>query len=256
MDARFAFSRRRPRGGRAGLHRGCRRVWPGLVLAGVVAVAPGATVADAAVRGSAAPPASCQKPPVTMRLEALGAAPAGAAAFAVTDAVARRVPIVPRPGGGTTEDPKELARLRKEAARTSLALYSVYLADFRIPRRELSGFGFGLVTPKGDGTIATLSLVPTKRRGFSVGDVVRATALRYDTTTTFAALSLTVTDATSGTPGAFTDVEGRVKILALDDDTICVDIDVQFLLSGTLVSAARGVVSAPVVRAAPEFFYT
>jgi hypothetical protein len=225
-----------------------------LFVALVVAVSTLAPATSASAARSDVPK-TCKQPPVTMRVEATGAVPVGGKTFRVTDGVARRVPLVPRPPGSTTSDPKELVRQREEAASTDLALYSIYLADFHIPRRELRGSGFGEVTPEGTGTIATLSLVPEKRRGFEEGDVVRDREPRYETTTTFAPLSLIVVSAANDELRGYTDVQGRVKILALDERSICVHIDVEFLNSGSLVTAARGTVAVPVVEAGEGFYF-
>lgn len=206
--------------------------------------------------GAAALPTECTEPPLTMRLEALGESPAGSADFEVTDAVARRVPIVPRPDGETAGDPEELAAAQEEATTTDLALYAIYLADFEIDRDELEGFGFGEVQPEPGGTIGTVNIVPTTMDGFATGDVADGGDIEYETTTTFGSLGVTVVGEEQDGFTAFDDVDGQVEILALDDDTICVDIDVELQLSGEPVVAAEGVVTAPIVRAPDEFFYT
>jgi len=216
-----------------------------LALGGVVL---GAT--PAAAGGDA-----CAGPPVTMRIEKAAAVAAGGAEFEVTHALARRVPIVPDPKGGTTSDPDEIEELTEKARTTNLALYSMYLADFRIPRRELKSFGFAQIEPEPGGTLAVVTIVPKRRKGFSEGDAVRDGNLGYDTTTTFAPLGLVVESTGSEERDTFTDVEGRVKILSLDDDRICLDMRVELTRDGDPVAATEGVVSAPVVRATDSFFF-
>jgi hypothetical protein len=47
-----------------------------------------------------------------------------------------------------------------------------------------------------------------------------------------------------------------VKIVELDEGSICVDVDVEFLNGAELVVAARGVVAARVIRADEDFYFT
>jgi hypothetical protein len=131
----------------------------------------------------------------------------------------------------------------------------MYLADFRIPRRALKAFGFAQVEPAPGATLAVVTIVPTRRAGFSEGDVVRDGELRYDTTTTFAPLGLVVESSGSTARAIFTDVEGRVKILSLDDQQICLDMRIELTRDGEFVAATQGVVSAPLVRATSSFFF-
>jgi hypothetical protein len=204
----------------------------------------------------AGPDRSCDGPPVRMRLESRDPA-AGGSRFRVTDGVARRVPILTgRDGPATTR--KETEELRDEAAETKLALYQVHLADFRIPRRLLTGelaSAFATPTPEPGQLVGTLSIVPTKRRGLRAGDVVDVDdEIRFDTVTTFATVGLGITTADgetgSGTPS------GEVEIVAVDDDEICVDVDFQLVDDGQVVAAAQGTVSVPVVRSAnPDLYF-
>ena len=99
-------------------------------------------------------PEGCVAPPVTMDLRSGGDAPAGSESFEVTDAVARRVAILP---GQMAFDPSALSTLEAQAKVTPLALYSLYLADFDIDRSLIEGVGFGEVpTEAGE----TLGFVP------------------------------------------------------------------------------------------------
>jgi len=222
-----------------------------LSLVAAIAIAPGpARPAAAADRSTL-----CRTPPLTVTVLPGPIGTAGPADLAVTDAVARRVPIVPRPADAP-RDPATVARLQKKAARTDLALYTMYLADFPIPRAELRGGGFGEVVAPAGRTVVAVTVVPTARRGFRAGDVAEVAPFAYDATTTFAPLSL-VTNS-SGTRGtyAYDGVEGGVEIRELTEKAICLDLDVRFTRSGRPVASARGTVEAPVVRAAPSFFYT
>jgi hypothetical protein len=144
----------------------------------------------------------------------------------VTDGVARRVAILP---GAKVDfdDTKGRARLERKAGATSLALYSVYLADFEIPRKELKSFSFGDIKPTATGTIATLSIVPSTKKGFATGDVVTRYEIEYDANTTFAPVGLTVRSAANASAAlAYTAVVGQVKIVDLDTKRICIDVDI------------------------------
>jgi hypothetical protein len=205
----------------------------------------------AAARGT-----KCSTPPVTMRLEAGGTTPVGGTSVRVTDGVARRVAILPE-ARVDFDDASGRAELEKRAAKTPLALYTVYLADFDIPRRELRGFSFGDIAPTATGTIAALTMVPPVKKGLTEGDVAMDRDLAYESTTTFAPLGLTVRSARNASAAlAYTDVVGQAKILQLTPKRICVDVDLEVRNGDQLVTALEGVVAVPIVRAASSFFYT
>ena len=213
----------------------------------------GSSSPDAATTTAPAIPAACKKPPVTIDLEAGGSAPAGSKTFEVTSAAARRVAILP---GEMAFDPADLSGLEKKAGVTPLALYTLYLADFRLSKAALSGVSMVPVEPGKDQTLGALTLVPTTEAGFSEGDVVTDAELGYKATTSFKALSLTVFANGDTTGQAYTDVTGQATILQLSDKTICVDFDVTLENQGEVVYRAKGAVLAPVVRSADAFFFT
>lgn len=211
--------------------------------------------ATAPSTSSQALPAACTKPPLSMRLEALGAAPTGGAEFKVTDAAARRVPIVLGEKDGGT-DAAATARQIKKAKTSKVALYTLYLADYSIDRKELTGNGFGALKPPPGGTIGTLSIVPSRDIGLQVGDVVTfANKPGYETSTTLSPLGLTIESDQHPGPDAYTDITGQVTVLALSDDLICLDIDMEVLGVGGPALAAKGVVVAPVYRAGESFSF-
>jgi hypothetical protein len=198
-------------------------------------------------------PTQCVGPPTTVTLEAAGERPAGGETFEVTDAVARRVAILP---GEMAFDPASLSGLENKAAVTPLAMYTLYLADFRLPDDELAGVGFGEVVPPAGKTVGALTMVPQTEAGFTEGDVVTDGEFDYELRTTLTPLGLTVFTDGDTTGQAYTDVTGQAEILQLDDESICVDFDVTYENQGEQVYRAKGVVQAPVVRAADAFFFT
>lgn len=225
-----------------------------VALVGLVGLAAGigfGTAPTAAAAGAR----TCPAPPLQVRILPGPIGTTGPADFAVTDAVARRVPIVPRPAGAT-RDPATLDRLRAKAARTRLALYTMYLADFPVPRSELAGAGFGEITAPMGRTVAAVTVVPTKKRGFVAGDVAEVAPFSYESTTTFAPLSLVTNSSGARSSYAYDGITGNVTIRALTEKSICLDMDVAFTRGGQTVASAVGTVKAPVVEAAPAFFYT
>jgi hypothetical protein len=100
-----------------------------------------------------------------------------------------------------------------------------------------------------------MTVVPPKARGLRKGDVVRDGDLRYDTTTTFATVGLVVQPTASPLGSSFDEVDGRVRIRDLDEQSICLDMDLELSLDGELTAAIGGVVRAPVVKAPASFYY-
>jgi hypothetical protein len=224
-----------------------------LALAMSVLAACGDDEPAASTTTEASVPEACVAPPTTITLQAAGERPAGGEAFEVTDAVARRVAILP---GEMAFDPASLSGLENQAAVTPLAMYTLYLADFRLPDDELAGVGFGeIVAPPGK-TVGALTLVPPTEAGFAEGDVVTDGELEYEPRTTLTPLGLTVFTDGDTTGQAYTDVTGQAEILQLDDETICIAFDVTYENQDELVYRGKGVVQAPVVRAADAFFFT
>ncbi|RMH84172.1 MAG: hypothetical protein D6683_01995, partial [Actinomyces sp.] len=217
-----------------------------------------ADVDDAAGNGTASAdaadslPEGCSLPPVTLRLEAGGPAAAGGPAVTVSDAVAVRVPILP--GADLVHSSRD--ELIDAAGSTPLALYSLFLADFPIDRSRLGGFTS--LKPGPGQLLATLSIVPTSPDGFHTGDVAdTAGDFAYETVTTFAETQLVVLGGDHpGALAAYDDAGGEVRILHLDEQVLCVDIDLTYTRDGEMVYAGAGVVAAPVLRANDDFFFT
>lgn len=198
-------------------------------------------------------PAECVGAPVTVEAVAAGERPAGSEAFEATDVVALRTPILP---GEMAFDGSGLSGLQSKAEITPLAAYSVYLADFDVPREEIAGRALGVLAPPAGQTLAVLSLVPPTEAGLATGDVITAGELGYETNTSFTQLALAVYVDGSTTGMAYTDVTGQAEVLHVDDEQLCVAFDVTFENQGELVYAGSGTVLAPVVRSDPAFFFT
>lgn len=224
----------------------------------IIATALGATalvLAPAPVRAADDADATCPTPPLTVTVLPGPIGTSGPAELAVTDAVTRRVAIVPRPSG-PPRDAAALERLQEKAARTDLALYTMYLADFRVPRSALRGAGFGEVAAPDGHTVVAVTLVPTERRGFRAGDTAEVSPFAYDAQTTFAPLSLVTNSSGERSSYAYDGIDGGVEIRALGARSICLDMDVTFTYQGRPIAKVVGTVASPVVRAADAFFYT
>lgn len=215
----------------------------------------GDSSAKATTTTSAAPklPAACKLAPVTVAMTAGGEHPAGSDTFEATAATARRVPILP---GEMTFDPAELSGLEKKAAVTPMAAYTLYLADFDLATDLLEGVSPVPVSPTEGQTLGALTVLPPTEGGLAVGDVITDGEPEYETTSTLKNLSLTVYADGDTTPQAYTDVTGQAEVLAVDDTTLCLDVDVTFENQGEPTYALKGVVAAPVVRAGDAFFYS
>ena len=225
------------------------------LIGGLLVALSVATMVAAAPVGPAGGARDCERPPVTMRLTG-GGPLAGGADVELRDGLARRVPIlVGRDEPARTQ--RQLERLQERAAKTGLALYQIFLADFRIPRKRVVGefsSAFPVVEPKADKVFVSIAAVPTRARGLKAGDVLSFDdELSYDTTTTFAPIGLNVVtsagEAQSGT------ADGQVEVRSVDDDEICIDIDFEISDEGEVVAAADGVVAVPVVRAPKRLFF-
>jgi hypothetical protein len=209
--------------------------------------------ADATTTPEAGAPVGCNGPPAVWDLRAGGERPAGDMDFTVTDAKARRVPILPEK---MAFDPSELGGLESEAQITPLAAYTIYLSDDTIPSEQLSGSGDGLIIPGPGQTIGSITIVPSTEDGFATGDLVVDDVLTYNTSAELAPLGLTVFTDGDTTPMAFTAVKGGVEINYLGEDAICITVDVTVEDGAEMVYRAGGTILAPVVRAGSARFLT
>ena len=231
-----------------------RLVRSAVILAGATALVASAALTVTGTPAGAASSA-CPKPPLEVTILPGPVGTTGPTELAVTDAVARRVPIVPHTDT-TKTDRTTLDRLEAKAATTDLALFTMYLADFDVPRRDLRGYGFGEVSAPEGKTVAAVTVVPTERAGFRAGDVAEVAPFEYDATTTFSPVSLVVNSSGMLSTYAYDGVEGAVKIRKLTKRSICLDMDVVFTRRGEPVASVVGAVKAKVVKADPTFFYT
>lgn len=215
-----------------------------LILAVVAALVIGAcggdddssSDADAADDGGETPeesassvPAECEiEPPFTLEITGGDALPqVDADGFDVTSVIASQQPIVPDPDGELTPD-----EIREQGATTPLVSYAVYLADFEMTAEDV---GFLGPTPPDDGTLFFVAVVPPTEDGLRTGDVVEQGTPEFESVTTFGSLGVqyqtgTVDDApTLALDG---DGTGTAEVLYLDDDRICLDVEIDGTMFG------------------------
>ena len=114
----------------------------------------------------------------------------------------------------------------------------------------------GTAAPAGGAPVAAVTIVPTRKAGFEAGDIATAGPFGYESTTTFAPLSLVVNTSGTRATYAYDAAKGAVKIRELGPRSICIDFDLAFSRGGQVVASATGRARARVVKAAPSFFYT
>lgn len=192
-------------------------------------------------------PAACKQAPLQMALTGPGGA--GSATFPVQDAVARRVAIIPQ---GVTFEADERSGLESQAKTTPAVQYQVYLADFALSRSQMSAADAAAPEPvsKG-GTYGLLTISPVRLAGFEVGQEVTNGPLGYETIQPVGQLGLRVSAAEANPFYEPAAAKGRVKVVALADDEICLDIDVQMVVDGEAIATAKGIVALPVVVVPP-----
>jgi hypothetical protein len=217
------------------------------VVAATALASCGSDGGQAATTTTSGVPAACKGAPLTMALT--GPEGLGSTSFQVKDAVARRVAIIPQ---GVTFEADERSGLESQARTTPTLQYQVYLADFPLSRSAMGAASTDLVEPvsKG-GTYGLLILSPERLSGIQVGSEVVDGPLGYETIQPIGRLALRVNPAEAHPFYEPAAPKGRVKVLALSDDSICLDVDVQMVVDGEAIATAKGTIEVPVVAVPP-----
>lgn len=230
-----------------------RRVARSLVLGGILLGLAGCGGGDggtAATTTAAAGPAGCKEAPTKVELGVgEGTAPTS---FTVADAAAQRVAILP---GAMAFDASEMAGLTSKAAVSPLGQYTVYLSDGEIDTAQLEGDDEGTVAD-GSSTVAVVRIDPAAEGGFVEGEVVSPEGeLQYEARSDQVPVrAAIVPDGSKGPMELTDDLTGTVTVLEVDDDSICVDIDLT--VAGEQGGRIDGTVEVPVFRAGNAFFVT
>jgi hypothetical protein len=110
------------------------------------------------------------------------------------------------------------------------------------------------VVADGSATVAAVRVVPAAEGGFVEGEVVAPTVeLGYETRSHQVPVKAAIVPKDSNEDLELTDdVTGTVTVLEVDEDSICVDVDVT--IAGDQGGRIDGVVLAPVFRADNSYF--
>jgi hypothetical protein len=181
-------------------------------------------------------PVECVTAPYSIVFERTGSEPAGSPSFAVVDAVALPIPIVPDPDG-TGDQSEALA----EAATTDLLGYSLIVADEPIDDGEIGLFGG--YEPSEGRQRGFVSIFPSSPTPLAAGDVVvpgEPDELELFTTINLVGLDL---KAAPDENNSYLDqAEGSVTVLAITPQALCLDVDLVWA-TGDGELTMRGVVT-------------
>lgn len=195
-------------------------------------------------------PAGCDAAPFEIQLGA--GADAAPAPFAVADAAAQRVAVLP---GKMAFDASEMAGLSSQAAVSPLGQYTIYVTDDEIDVAQLKEADDAPVAAP-SATVAAVRILPAGDGGFLEGEVVAPSSkLTYETRSAQVPVQAAILPGGSATPLELTDdLTGTVTVLEVGDEDICVDVDLT--IAGAQGGRIQGTVLAPVTRAGTSFFVT
>jgi len=217
-------------------------------LAALAGCGGGGSSDAAATTTAAKAPSGCDAPPFPIQLGVgEGTKPA---AFEVTSAAAQRVSILP---GKMAFNASEMSGLTSQAEVSPLGQYTVFVSDGEIDTAPLESNREGVVAD-GSATVAAVRVVPAAEGGFVEGEVVAPTVeLGYETRSHQVPVKAAIVPKDSNEDLELTDdVTGTVTVLEVDEDSICVDVDVT--IAGDQGGRIDGVVLAPVFRADNSYF--
>ena len=174
-----------------------------------------------------------------------GERPAGSATFEVVGAAALPIPLIPDTDNTLT--PSQAAEL---GATTPLLAYILFFGDEPFGPDDVSTFGG--YEPEGVGkSRGNIGLFPHTTTPLAVGDVVVGGSLdELGLQTTFNRIGLDFKAAPDELTGYLNEVQGSITILALDDDFLCIDVDLTWDYSD-FSSSADGVLTVQGIFTAP-----
>jgi hypothetical protein len=146
-----------------------------------------------------------------------------------------------------------MSGLTSQAEVSPLGQYTVFVSDGEIDTAPLESNREGVVAD-GSATVAAVRVVPAAEGGFVEGEVVAPTVeLGYETRSHQVPVKAAIVPKDSNEDLELTDdVTGTVTVLEVDEDSICVDVDVT--IAGDQGGRIDGVVLAPVFRADNSYF--
>ncbi len=140
---------------------------------------------------------------------------------------------------------------REAAVELGFESYVIWITDFPMDDHAMAEvFLVPDATPTG-GTRATVQVLPPTLEPLRAGDVVEVGDREWESATTFPSTlyGMVESDTRSMSANVISSGEGRVEILALDHDTLCVEVDYTgFDFVGNEVVRLAGTVVAPLVH--------
>ena len=190
-------------------------------------------------------PAQCTFAPFTAHVVRDGVSPAGSDTYEVIGAAAVQIPLVP--DKTQTLTPSQAIELGQT---TDLIGYGLLFGDEAFGVADVSLFGG--YAPEADGkSRGVVSIYPSTLTPLAVGDVV--TPQRMDALEMFTTLNSLGMDFKAA-PDEFSaylnTIEGTVTILGLNDEAICLDVDLSWEVSD-FSTAATGVLTIQGIFTAP-----
>jgi hypothetical protein len=186
-------------------------------------------------------PAECAEPPVQMHLERADYITAGGPSVKVIDGIAQSLPFLRG----------EQARHVGSAQVTAMTprIYNIYLADFPISLAKATS-RTGDVVNAFDGLLGTVTLKPEAGTALRSGQVLHPEADATGSPSGEGVVSFSV-EYRDGDPGPTFPLmsQGRVKIVHLDQRTLCADIALHQTYRGHPTVEIEGTVRLPIVEA-------
>lgn len=209
----------------------------GLCLLAVAVLVASCGGDDAAPRGStewsgstpgadAALPAECVQPPFTVVAERDGDNAAGSATYEVASTAGLPIPLVPNKDGAI-----DGAEVMAKGADTDLLGYVLFFGDEQFGPGDVSMFGGYAPTAEGH-TRGAVSIFPHTTTPLAAGDVLTPGLLDgLDMTTTLFRVTMDFKAAPDELTGYLNTIEGSVRIVALTETAICLDVDLTWAYS-------------------------
>jgi len=203
-----------------------------------------AVSSDTSSAGTALPE-ECTPAPYTVVAQRDGGQPAGSSAFEVAGSAGLPIPLVP-----DKEQVLTPAQVNEQGATTSLLGYIVFFGDEPFGPGDVSTFG-GYEPEAAGKSRGNIGLFPNSNTPLAIGDVLTPGTLEpLGMLTTFNRINMDFKAAPDELTGYLDGIKGSVTILALDNEFICIDVDLSWEYSD-FSSSAQGVLTVQGIFTAP-----
>jgi hypothetical protein len=189
-------------------------------------------------------PTECRLPPFTVTAMRDGESPTGSERYEVVGAAVLPIPLVP-----DRDERLDLGEAQERGKSTSLLMYSMVFGDEPIDAGELSVFGG--YEPTEDHTRGFVSIIPSSPdRPLRPGDVIAPGPAGLNTFTVLTRVGMDFKSVPGELTSYLDGAQGEVKILALTDEAMCLDVDLTWNYSD-FSAEPRGALTIRGVFAAP-----